>query len=459
MKFIVFALFFSSFLHAQTLIESKVASIFVSEAFINEQLGSHLSKSDLVQNLKMKLDPVTSKMLLQGDFQLPLDDMRAIGIERDLARFKFQLSILPKISQHKHLVLEFPLSETYFYQANSKNPKRDRVVIPVQLLSLGLASTRGYLAALSGDFSSFDRKIAKYKALLSVANQSIKTEKNPDALDVLKSGKKSLELQIASVELERENFKRTSKALNSIFAFSSEKDFNLNNEIQASGNTLMLKLKLSKLVPYLKDIELGDIRMGNNNPDNSGENFLIFDINTMVTEAPPAVKKTPRKPINYKVPPSLMIRLSQDLFTSKLMLEKEKEKIGDSIKDFKIRFKNGGIHISGKVSKLFWDVPFEGLVDFISTGPDVFEVRLRQLEVMNLDLKFLTPVVLTAVKSRLKKGLSGIATYKYLGNKDHSRVLQVTIEPKKLIPAFPDFHLVGVDVRDRNFMLKLGRIQ
>ncbi|WPU66579.1 hypothetical protein [Peredibacter starrii] len=459
MKYIVFALFFSSFLHAQTLFETKVASIFVSEAFVNEQLAGHLSKSDLVQNLKMKLEPVTGKMLLQGDFQLPLDDMRAIGIERDLARFKFQLSILPKISQHKHLILEFPLSETYFYQANSKNPKRDRVVIPVQLLSLGLAATRGYLAALSGDFSTFDRKIAKYKALLKVANKSIVTEKNPDALEVLKSGKKSLELQIASVELERDNFKRTSKALNSIFAFSSEKDFNLNNEIQANGNTLMLKLKLSKLVPYLKDIELGGIRVGNNNPDNSGENFLIFDINTMVTEAPPAVKKTARKPINYKIPPSLMIRLSQDLFTSKLMLEKEKEKIGDSIKDFKIRFKNGGIHISGKVSKLFWDVPFEGLVDFISTGPDVFEVRLRQLEVMNLDLKFLTPVVLTAVKSRLKKGLSGIATYKYLGNKDHSRVLQVTIEPKKLIPAFPDFHLVGVDVRDRNFMLKLGRIQ
>lgn len=445
-------------LYAQTHVESKVASIFVSEAFINEQLAGHLAKSDLVQNLKMKLDAKTNKMFLQGDFQLPLDDMRAIGIERDLARFKFQLSIQPSISPHKHLVLEFPLSETFFYQANSKNPKKDRVVIPVQLLSLGLASTRGYLAALSGDFSTFDRKTAKYKALLRVANQSIAIEKNPDALAVLKSGKKSLELQIASTELERENFGRTAKALNSIFAFSTEKDFNLNNQIQAHGNSLMLKLKLSKLVPYLKDIELGDIRMGNSNPDNSGENFLIFDINTLVTEAPPAVKKTPRKPIQYKVAPSLMIRLSQDLFTSKLMLEKEKEKLS-SIKDFKIRFKNGGIHVTGKISKFFWDVPFEGLVDFTSVGPDVFEVSLRKLEVLNIDLKFLTPVVLTAVKSRLKKGLTGIAKYKYLGNKDHSRVLQVTIEPKKLIPAFPDFHLVGVDVRDRNFMLKIGRIQ
>jgi hypothetical protein len=444
---------------AQNLFESRVASIFISEHFINEQINGHLSKSDLVRDLKIKLDPVSKKMFLHGDFHMPLDDIRAIGIERNLAKFKFQLSILPRISPQKHLVLEFPISETYFYQANSKNPKRDRVVIPVQLLSLGLAATRGYLAALSGDFSSFDRKIAKNQALLKGVNLTLRNEKNPDALEVLKSEKKSLELQIASTELERTNFARTAKTLNTIFAFSGEKDFNLNNEIKAQGNIVMLKLKLSKLVPYLKDIELGDIRIGNNNPDNSGENFLIFDINTLITEMPPKVARTQRKPVMYEVPPSLMIRLSQDVFTSKMMLEKEKAKMSSDIKDFKIKFKNGGIHISGKLKKFFVTVPFEGLVDFIYTGPDMFEVRLRNLEVMNMDLKFLTPLALTAVKSRLKKALKGICTYKYLGNKDQSRVLQVTIEPSKLIPALPDFHLVGVDVRDRNFMLKIGRIK
>lgn len=444
---------------AGNLFESRVASIFVSEQFINEQLSNHLTKSDLVRNLKIKLDPQTSKMYLRGDFHLPLDDMRAIGIERDLAKFKFQLSILPKISPLKNLVLEFPISETYFYQANSKSPNRDRVVIPVQLLSVGLAATRGYLAALSGDFSSFERKEAKLKALLKGVSQTLSTETNVDAVAVLKSEKKSLELQIASTQLEKENFARTAKTLNSIFAFSDEKDFNLNNEIKAHGNTVMLRLKLGKLVPYLKDIELGDIRVGNNNPDNSGENFLIFDINTLVTEAPPQVKRTPRKAILYQVPPSLMIRLNQDLFTSKLVLEKEKATIGDSIKDFKIRFKSEGIQISGKVRKFFMDIPFDGLVDFTYTGPDVFEVSIRQLEVMNMDLKFLTPLALTAVKGRLKSALKGICKYKYLGNKDQGRVLQVKINPKKLVPALPDFHLVGVDVRDRNFMLKIGRIQ
>jgi hypothetical protein len=234
---------------AQNLFESRVGSIFISEQFINEQISGHLSKSDLVQNLKLKLDPATNKMFLHGDFHLPLDDIRAIGIEKNLAKFKFQLSILPRISPRKHLVLEFPISETYFYQANSKNPKQDKVVIPVQLLSLGLAATRGYLAALSGDFSSFDRKIAKNKALLKGVNNTLKTEKNPDALEVLRSEKKSLELQIESTELERTNFARTAKTLNTIFAFSGEKDFNLNNEIMARGKVDLLKLKHRKIVP------------------------------------------------------------------------------------------------------------------------------------------------------------------------------------------------------------------
>jgi len=450
---------FSFSICAQEMFETKVASIYISEQFVNEQLAGHLANSDLVKNLKMKLDPKSGQILLHGDFQLPLDDIRAIGIEKDLGLFKFQLSILPKVSRRKHLVLQFPLSETYFYQANSKNPKRDRVVIPTQLLSLGLASTRGYLAALSGDFSSFDRKTDKYKALLRGVTQNLKTETNQDAIAVLKSEKKSLELQIASTELERENFARTSKSLNSIFAFTSEKEFNLNNEVMARGNTVLLKIKLSKLVPYLKDTELGKIRIGGSNPNRNGERYLIFDINTPTTSQITQDQRPHKKPTYSENPPSIMIRLHQAVFTSKMILDTEKESMGDQIKDFQILFKDNGVHVAGKVRKFFMDIPFDGLVDFVTTGPDVFEVRLRNLNVFKMDLKFLTPLALAAVKDRLSKSLEGIATYKYLGKKDGSRALRVKIDPKKLIPAFPDFHLTEVDVRDRNFMLKIGRIK
>lgn len=457
---VLFLSFLTFSTRAEETISSRVASIFISQHFLNEQLAAHLGKSELVRNLRVKLKPKTSKMFLYGDFHLPLDDLRAIGIERHLAEFKFQLSIIPKISPQGHLVLEFPISETFFYQANSKNPKRDRVVIPVQLLSLGLAATRGYLAALSGDFSTFDRKAAKLRALLKGINKTLASEKNTDAIDVLKSEKKSLELQIASTELERERFQRTAKTLNSILGHSGDKELNLNNEIEARQNAIMLKLKLNKLVPYLKDVELGGIRIGNNKLSGDGENYFILDVNTLLTEQPPQENRPPsdsRK--EYAIPPSLVIRLNQALFTSKVMVKKEQEKIGSTVKNFKIQFQDDGIHISGIVRKFFMNIPFDGIIDFVSTGPDVFEVRLRELDVLRMDFKFLTPYVLKAMKKRLSKALHGICTYKYLGDQDQSKVLQVTIEPKNLVPAYPDFHLVDVDVRDRNFMLKIGRIK
>ena len=88
------------------------------------------------------------------------------------------------------------------------------------------------------------------------------------------------------------------------------------------------------------------------------------------------------------------------------------------------------------------------MVDFVTTGVDVFEVRVRELEVAGIDLQFLTKFVLESMKTRLDSALKGICTFKYVGEEgDHSRALEVTVEPKALVPAFPDLHLVDVDVR------------
>jgi hypothetical protein len=37
------------------------------------------------------------------------------------------------------------------------------------------------------------------------------------------------------------------------------------------------------------------------------------------------------------------------------------------------------------------------------------------------------------------------------------KALKVTVDTKKLIPAFPDLHLLGVDIREREFLLKVGK--
>jgi hypothetical protein len=463
MIYILFALFFAikpSFANPAPEISGRIASIYLSETFINEQLSSHLENSDIIKELKASFDPSNEKIFLRGRMQLPMDDIDVLGIDPKLLQFNFQLTVKPSISQGKYLVLEFPLEETFFYQSSSKNPKKDRIIIPMQLLSLGIASTRGYLAALSGNFSTFDRKREKLNALLQGIKRNLATETNPDAKAALVRERKSLELKLASANLEREKFEHTSNTLTKILGFSKKDELNLNDEIRARENALMLRMKLKNIVPYLKNVELGDIKLGRNGRDGMGESYFILHLNSKLTQVPPVNMKVPFTPKDkFKAPPALSIRLNQSIFTTEMIAETEKEKIASVVKDFNISFRDDGIHLTGKVKKFFFNIPFDALVDFVHTGADLFEVRLRQLQVFKMDLKFLTPYALKAIEARLNSALGGICEFKYLGKKGNTKALQVKIDSSKLIPAFPYLHLVDVRVKDQNFLLRIGRTE
>jgi hypothetical protein len=317
---------------------------------------------------------------------------------------------------------------------------------------------RGYLAALSGDFSSFERKRAKLNALLKGIKTTLANETNVDAKNVLIREKKSLELQLASSSLEREKFEQTAKTLNRVMGFTSEKEFNLNNEIKARENAIMLRMKLKNIVPYLKNVGLEDIKLGRNSKDGLGESYFILHLYSLLTEVPPVNMKVPYTPKNkFKVPPALGIRLNQAMLSTSLVNEAEKEKMPDMVKDFDLNFRDDGLHVTGKIKKFFMTIPFDGLIDFVSTGADEFEVRVKDLNVFMVDLKFLTPLALRMVEQRLKKTLKGICSFKYIGKKDNHSALLVKIKAQKLIPAFPGLHLVDVKVRDGNFMLRVGK--
>lgn len=440
--------------------ESRIVSVFVSQDFINEQIALH-SKSKLLTDLKLELDPAHGQIFLRGKLQVPVEELRAVNLDPSLGAFRFQVTIKPETTKQGHLILELPLEETYFYPANSKDRSRDRVIVPVQMLSLALASARGYLAALSGDFSSFDRRTAKLSALLKGLDRSIAQEKNADAREELENQRTALKLQMAAVPVERKQLESASKEVEHILGFTGEKELNLNDEFAARKNALILKIKLSQLVPFLKDIDLGGIRIRRDQKDGAGENYFAVDINsrTITPPAPnPAVKSQPRP--GMKVAPALILRLNQDLLESTVVAEQEKKAMGSNLRDFKVDLKDDGLHVSGKWHKFFITIPFDTTVDFVSTGPDVFEVKVRELDVGGIDFEFMAQFVLEAIKVRLDKALSKICTFTYVGKeKDHSRALRVTVEPKTLVPAFPDLHLVGIDVRDREFLLKIGHVQ
>ncbi len=437
--------------------ENRVASAYISQDFINEQLATH-AKSELIKDLKISLDHEHRQILLHGKVQVPVEELRAINLDPKLGAFKFQLTLKPETTPKGYLILEFPLNETYFYPANSTEPEKDRVIVPVQMISLALASARGYLSTLSGDFSSFDRRTEKIKALIKALDREIKVEKNTDALDDLKTQREAQRLQLAAIPVERKQLQKLSKEVEHVMGFMGEKELNLNDELGARKNALILKVKLEQLTPYLNGVELGGVRIVHDKKDGNGENYLAIDVNSVLEGTlPPQSTAAPADHKGLKTAPALIMRINQSLFESEAVLNIESKEMGTKIQNFKIDLRDDGLHVSGDYHALLFKVPFDTIVDFVTTGTDVFEARVRELKVAGLDLEFLTKYVLEAMKSRLDKALKGICTFKYVGEEsDHARALQVAVNPQHLVPAFPDLHLVDVDVRDREFLLKIG---
>jgi hypothetical protein len=437
----------------------RLATIAISEDFLNEQLRAHI-KSDSVRDIGIKLDVDHNQILLTGVAQVPVEELRAINLEPNLGKFHFQLAIQLRVSRKGHLILEFPLNETYFYPSDSKNPTQDRVVIPVQMLSIALASARGYLAALSGDFDGFERRAKKLAAQERSVEFSIKTEKDAGLLEDLKNQKASLKLQLEAIPIERKQLQSMAKEFASILAFTGEKELNLNDELAARRNALVLKIKLSQLTPYLEGTELGGIRLKHDQKDGNGENYFMIDVNGDIQRATASItKRAPSDRPAMKTAPSLIMRLNQALLESKTVLDSEKAEMSSNMKDFNIALKDDGLHVSGSVKALlFFHFPFETIVDFSLVSPDVFDAKLREIKVAGIDFDFLAKFALESIKKRLNHSLKGICKFKYVGDeKDHTRALRVMTDPRALVPAFPDLHLVGVDVRDGEFLLKIGR--
>jgi hypothetical protein len=437
----------------------RIASFFISEDMINQLLKENL-KARILQDVVITLDPQNNQIVARGLLKIPTEDLKAINIEKGLGDFRFQLAIRLKTTRHGHLIFIFPLDQTFFYPADSKDPQKDRVVVPVQLLSLALASARGYLAIMSGDFSGFDRKTQDLKHQLADIDKQLTASKDPDEREGLVNDRKSVEIQLEAIPLERKQGEKLAKQMAHILGFVGEKEINLNQELSVHRNALIVRIQMGQLAPYLEGIELGGVRLLKDERDGSGENFLAVDLNAQLDGIYP-VGTAPHTPA-YKTiqrPPDVVIRLNQALFESQALVEAEREDLNQHIRHFSLDLKEDGIHVNGDWHELLLPpIPFHAIIDLVWTGPDIFEIRVREIEIMHVDLKVLTKIVLEATKNRLDKTLKGACTFEYLGEeKDRSRAIRVSVHMATLLPAFPKLALTGIVIKDKELLLKTGK--
>ena len=441
--------------------EGRIASFFISEDLINALLKENL-KSALLRDVAITLDPDNRQVLARGFLRVPTEDLRAVNMEPGLGNFRFQLAIQLKATRRGHLILIFPLDQTYFYPADSTDPEKDRVVVPVQLLSLALASARGQLAVLSGDFSGFDRKEAALREQMADLDRQLAAARDPDEKEALANDRKSLEIQFEAIPIERKQGEKTAKKVARILGFVGEKEINLNEELSARRNALVVRIQVGQLAPYLEGIELGGVRLLKDERDGSGKKFLVVDLNAASAVPYAAPESGPATaPARHVVrrPPDMLIRLNQALLESKAVVESEKQDMSGHIRNFAMDFKEDGIHVNGDWHEpLLPQIPFNAIVDFVWTADNNFEIRVREVKVAHINLTPLTRIVLDAAKNRLDKTLKGICAFRYLGEeKDHSRAIGVAVNMPALLPAFPKLALTGIRIKEKELILKAGQ--
>lgn len=438
---------------------NRVASLFFSQDFINTLISEKV-KSDLFKDVSVALDASSGTIALRGIIKVPVEELRAINLDEHLRSFRFQVTIKPKATRKGHLVLIFPLDRTFFYPADSKDPEHDRVIVPVQLLSVALASARGYLAALSGDFSGFDKQERRLKGQIAELDREI-AKAAPSDLQSLKDDREAARLQLEAVPIERRQMQEAAKTFEKMVGFAGEKELNLSEELASRRNALLLRIPLSQFAPYLVGIDLGGVRVLRNAKNGGGENYLAIDVNAqLAVAAAPPVFSTSTAHAPQKMPPSVVIRLNQALFESTEVLAAEQKSLGSGMRNFGLKFHDDGLHVHGEwKSPLLVHVPFRTTIEFVWTAPDEFEMRVRRADVAGLDVEAVSGLILELAKKRLEQSMKGVCSFQYVGKEsDGSRALRATVNMAALLPAFPKLHLTGIDTRDNELLLKTGRL-
>lgn len=261
----------------------RLASVFVSDDLLGAILTSHLS-GPLLQNINLDFDADRQEVQATGQLRLPADGLQDLNMDpKSVPDLRFKLSMQFKTTAEGYIAVIFPLEETYFYPVGSKQPERDRVIVPVQLLDVILNAARGYFSVLSGDLSGYDKRAAALQRSIALLDRTIAKVNDPDEKAALVDQRAQLALKLQAIPIEKRQAEREARKLGGALTFVGKNE-RLDDALAADRNAIVIKMRLDQFVPYLKGIRLGGIRIVKDTKDGEGENFLAVDL---VAEAQP----------------------------------------------------------------------------------------------------------------------------------------------------------------------------
>ena len=230
-----------------------------SERFLNERVKSYISPQSPLEQLYLAFNPTANRIVLRGTISLPRDLLAENGLEAELGRISFQSALRVRVSKKGYFAFIFPRDATSLWPASISRPGSDqRVRLPVEFLDIALAQVRCYLAALSGDFSSFERRDAHIAGELREERAKLGAAEGLER-EKLEISVEELELKRRSNHLKLKRLKILAREQDSLVSFLSEREIDLNSSLKGSNNAIMIALEFQDMFPFLYEVGVGGV--------------------------------------------------------------------------------------------------------------------------------------------------------------------------------------------------------
>jgi len=255
-----------------------VLDVALSEEFLNSVIKKYIPRDGILTSLYLAFNESRNGLIIRGKITLPKEAMAEYGLPEEIGTLGFQSAVGIRITKRGFLGLVFSNDLTSVWPGDITSPTTSqRLKVPAGFLQMSVARARVFLAILSGDYSSYERRSDVLKEGLVKAEKQaaretgIEKEKTMLYID-------ELEIEIQLLEIKIKRAKLRIKESSHIVRFVGEAEYHKTKNLQAKGSVILLNPNLDKMFPFLDEVRIGDVSF----LENMGSRYMNITANSLV---------------------------------------------------------------------------------------------------------------------------------------------------------------------------------
>jgi len=255
-----------------------VLDVALSEVFLNNVIKRYIPRDGMLTNLHLAFNTSRNGLNIRGKIKLSKETMAEYGLPDEIGTLGFQSAVSIKITKRGYLGIIFSDNLTSVWPGDITNPtSSQRLKVPRGFLKMTVGRARIFLATLSGDYSSYERRSDILGESMSKARKRSLREKGIEKeKTLLYVDQLEVELTLLAIKIKRAKLRK--KSSTKIVKFVGEAEYHKSNNLQATGGVILLNPNLSKMFPFLNEVRIGDVSF----EKDMGSRYMNITANSLV---------------------------------------------------------------------------------------------------------------------------------------------------------------------------------